>query len=417
MSRKTHEAVPTQNGLTINFVFISTTCITIFMLLYTPFIFGHFVNPIARLFAEGALICVLASNSVARLRVLNELLLIIPYALIVALIVIFGPTSFVELLSQFNKFLILLLVIDLFVKERFSLESFKKAWINISIILAGLTLVTFVTFHLNLADFSAYDLAQESGGGFQNSYYYLNGGLLGNVSPATFMGLKIGRVAGFLLEPSYLAVLFGFNIILSREWLGDTAKSRQFVLLNLCAAVCTFSTSFFLFFVGYFAFSLSRRSSKASLAHRIFFIAFGFFLFAIFSAAISATAYLDQTSLSIRIQNFLALADSFTSNTLNTLLFGNGISFTLEKYGFGIDSSWVALLLERGLFLSLFLVSVFYFFTRHNTWLMFYVGYINLALPALFWPVLLVLIASSYSAAKKSEARSIRVGLQAKRNQ
>lgn len=375
-------------------MFVSCMLI-VYALSYYPFITESYLPVSVRIGVEGFVLFLLVMINL-RYQYLVDVVWFIPVVLIFGCTLLLEMDTFVNLVSSFNKLVFLILAIGLLNGNRSVLNTCIRIWIQLSYFLCIAAILAFVGYATGIIPFSPISFG-ESVSGVEGSYYYLHNAMLGNLSPKILFGIELAQVAGFMYEGGMLGIFFGLNILVVRDWIDDPKKRKKFVRLNFIAGITTLSATFLLFFSIYFLVKQTLGEKKLKIGVKT--LAF-LFLGVLLIALILVSGYFEQTSGGHRLIRMAMYFSVIENGTWLTLLFGNGVGITLGKFEIGIDSGWIAILVERGAIMLAFIVSLYAIHIRHNRWLMFYVFYVNFAFN-LFWnPWFLLVVAMSYACFK-----------------
>lgn len=367
----------------------------VYALSYYPFITESYLPVSVRIGVEGFVLFLLVMINL-RYQYLVDVVWFIPVVLIFGCTLLLEMDTFVKLISSFNKLVFLILAIGLLNGNRSVLNTCIRIWIQLSYFLCIAAILAFVGNATGIISFSPMNFG-ESIGGVQGSYYYLHNTMLANLSPKTLFGIELAQVTGFMYEGGLLGNFFGLNILVARDWINDSKKRKRFIQLNLIAGITTLSTTFFLFFSFYLLAKRALGEKKLKIGVKTFaFLLLGVLLIVL----ILGSDYFGQTSASVRLSNMALQFSVIENSTWLTFMFGNGVGITLDKFEIGIDSGWIAILVERGAIMLAFIVSLYVIHAKHNRWLMFYICYANFAFN-LFWsPSFLLVVAMSYACYK-----------------
>jgi hypothetical protein len=132
----------------------------------------------------------------------------------------------------------LAIVLLLLVKRSYSLKVLLiDFYFGIVLLFSVLSIISFITFHFELAPFELKAVGQ--GLDIYMSYHNY---FLGYISPRSFPIAEIGRVCGFMFEPSYQAWFLSSNFFLVSKYLKDKKYLRFVQSVVLLGALSTFST-------------------------------------------------------------------------------------------------------------------------------------------------------------------------------
>lgn len=375
----------------------------IYALSYHPFITESYLPASVRIGIEGFVLFLLVMINL-KYQYLVDVIWFIPVVLIFVCTLLLEMGTFVKLVSSFNKFIFLILAIGILNGNRNILNTCIRMWLHLSYFLCIAAILAFVGYATGTIPFSPIDFGESISGVEWSSYYYLHNAMLGNLIPRELFGIKLGRVAGFMYEGGMLGVVLGLNILVARDWIDDPRKRKRFVLLNFIAGITTLSTTFFLFFSFYFLVKQTIGEKKPKI--RIGMLAF-LFLGVLFIALMLGSDYSEQTSGGIRLDRMAMYFSIINNSTLLSFLFGNGVGITLDKFGIGLDSGWIAILVERGIIMLVFIATLYVIYTKHNRWLMFYICYVNFAFNTFWDPSFLLVIAMSSACFNYKKGRPV----------
>ncbi|OGQ57822.1 MAG: hypothetical protein A3J24_07550 [Deltaproteobacteria bacterium RIFCSPLOWO2_02_FULL_53_8] len=373
----------------------------VYALSYHPFITESYLPASVRIGIEGGVLFLLVMINL-RYQYIVNIVWFIPVVLIFGCTLFLEMDTFIKLVSSFNKLAFLILTIGLLNGNRGVLNTCTKMWVQLSYFLCIMAILAFFGYATKIIPFSPMYLG-ESVSGMEDGSYYLHNAMLGNLIPRQLFGIDFGRVAGFMYEGGMLGVVLGLNILMARDWIEDPKKRKRFVWLNFIAGITTLSTTFFLFFSLYY---LVNRLGEKVLNPRVGTFAF-LFLGVLLIVFILGSDYFEQTSGSVRFERMAMYLNIVESSTWLTFLLGNGVGITIDKFGIGLDSGWLAILVERGVIMMVFVVILYATHTKHNWWLMLYIFYANFAFN-LFWdPSFLLVVAMSYACFNYNKKRSV----------
>ena len=387
---------------TLSLGMLTAWMLFVYALSYHPFITESYLPVPIRIGIEGFVLYLLVMINI-RYQYLVDVIWFIPIIMIFGCVLLLEMDTFVKLISSFNKLVLLILAIGLLIRNRRVLNTCIKIWILLSYFLCVAAILAFVGYNTGIIPFSPLDFG-ESINGVPGSYYYMHNAILGNLRSRQLLGLEFGRATGFMYEEIFFSFFLGFNILVARDWIDDPKKRKRFVRLNLITGITAFSTTFFLFFSLYFLVKKILGGKKMTIGVKTF--AF-LFLGVLSIGLILSSNYFGQTSASVRLDRMNMYFSIIENSTWLTLLLGNGVGIAGVKLGIGFDSGWIAILVERGVIMLVFMVSLVVKCTKHNRWLMFYIFYFNFALDVFWYPLFLLLIAMSYACFNHKRKQSV----------
>jgi len=363
----------------------------VYALIYHPFIFEYYIPRSFRLGVEGFLISLLLIISIKQ-DYFKNVIWLFPLLIVLAVIFFLDIDNFSSIASLAGKVFIFLFSVDLFIKNQSARQVCLSMWKKLWLVFAILAILGFVGNLIGLIPFQPMNFYRELGFD-SDSRYYLHNPLFGNLTHRSFMGFMIDRTTGFMFEPAYLAFFFGFNVIAAKDLFDSQSEANNFVWVNFLGGVTTLSYSF-LFLIIFFILLRSVANLSRSQISSLLIIP-------MISSLIFYFVYSDiiaNTSASTRLVGLEVILDVMRQNSLQALFWGNGVGFTTREYGTGIDSAWLALIVERGMVLFLLLFSMFVKFTKSNLWILFYVFMYSLVFNMLLDPICLLGVALRYAA-------------------
>jgi hypothetical protein len=129
-------------------------------------------------------------------------------------------------------------VLILLVKRSYSLKILLiNFYFSIVLLFSVLSIISFITFNFELAPFVLKAVGE--GADVYNSYHNY---LFGYISVRSYPIMDIGRVCGFMFEPSYQAWFLSTNFFLVSKYLKNRKYLRVIQLIVLLGALSTFST-------------------------------------------------------------------------------------------------------------------------------------------------------------------------------
>lgn len=373
-----------------------TWMLFVYVLSYNPFITESYLPAPVRIGIEGFVLFLLVMINL-KYQYLADVIWLIPVVLIFGCTLLLEMDTFVKLISSFNKLAFLVLAIGLLNGNRSVLNTCIKMWIQLSYFLCIAAIVAFAGHTTGIISFSPLDFYESINGVEGGARYFLHNATLGNLSPKTLFGIELAQVAGFMYEGGQLGIFFGLNILVALDWINDSKKRKRFIQLNLIAGITTLSATFFLFFSFYLLAKWALGEKKLKIGVKTF----AFFLLGVLLIVlILGSDYFGQTSVGVRLSNMALQFNVIENSTWLTFLFGNGIGITVNKFGSGIDSGWIAILVERGAIMLAFIFFLYVIHTKHNRWLMFYICYANFSFNTFWAPSFLLVVAMSYACFK-----------------
>ncbi len=359
----------------------------IYAILYPPFISIVFVPDNIRIaFEFFTLLFLLFVYIKYRFFSIPKLLIIfIIITLLTYLLVINDP---INLLSSLNKIIFIILLIKVLQEKASLTEYFRIFWIVLWSALSLAAILCFISFHLNLLKFHELEHVI-------SYYYYYSHPILGNIRPKDYEMFQLGRVAGYMFEHGQLAFFFGFNVIASKYLIDDPLQCKMFMIINLLAGMVTFSFTFYILLpitllYAMYIYKKWRNDLLISTIYMMMVLSIIFFLF-------WGVGLEDYSSLADREARFNIGLSMLLNNNIKTMLFGNGIAFTLEEGGLSISSGLFNILVSRGLLCLIYIMYLTYQYTKYNIPLLIYILLYNMAFEFYWAPIFWLGVATAFA--------------------
>jgi hypothetical protein len=363
-----------------------------YAMVYPPFIFESYTPTMVRISIEGFALFLLVIVFMNKRYVVTNYTWLFFYSAAFGAVLISGMDLFEKTVSALNKVLFLMLAVGIFFGNKRVLDKCISVWIKLWFVLAALAILTFIAYHSRLLPFSHLDLSESLGAGPSSSFTYVYNPFLGYLIPRSFFGLELARVTGFMYEGGLLGFFCGFNILIASDWIHDKRRARRFLLINLFAGISTFSITLLIFLAGYFISNWLISVGRKRFGLDLFLLVLvGALLGLLLLVPYVIALLLDWTSSAERFETYSLNLELIQNNDWAKWLFGNGVGLG------GVDSGWIALLIQRGLIMLILVSYIFVEYTKHNRWLTLYVVFYHFAFN-LFWdPILLLAIAMHYA--------------------
>jgi hypothetical protein len=230
----------------------------------------------------------------------------------------------------------------------------------------------FLAFNLNLAPFTSIKL-----GDFEYYLFYYNP-IFGYISPKKFSDIIIGRVAGFMFEPSYMAWFLVTNFFLLGKLIKQKGVpllvARCIVFLGAMATVSTASWIVFglIFMVKVFYWILEKLGASPGVSNKIVGIFMVIGIIGVLSLpkeqlnnSLGNSSFGDRDE---RVQNSLFI---LATSGVTELLMGHSPGYIEgSDIGKGESNQYMKLIVEEGLLITLLVVWSVIYCTKGNKYYM-----------------------------------------------
>ena len=379
--------------LIINLVI--SVILIVYVLVNPPFFFADTVPTIFRLSIELILMLILFSFFLFGQYIQKNIIIFIGLAVVsFSIIQLMEGNNIIDHVAFFNKIIVLLLIMQVFINKPTLLNFFTRFWIRFSKAISIMTIFAFVGYILGLVDYQPYQ--------FSELRYVLSNYFLGHISPRNYI-ISIPAISGYMFEPVYLGFFYGLNVVISRQLIDDCDERSRFIALNLVAGLFTFSITYYLFFGFYFLISVIRnRTYKFRMVdigtRIIIFVSVALLLIFLF-------LYLDilnLSSLDQRISRMAIYQDILKNKNFLEFLLGNGVGWYKSYTNIGIDSTILAMLIERGALITVVSVILIYTITKHNVLLIMLIIIYSSVIPLNNFVLFYIMIGLQYALYKQS---------------
>lgn len=267
----------------------------------------------------------------------------------------------------------LAIILMLFVKRSNSLkELLIDFYFSIVLLFSILSIISFITFNLELAPFEL-----KAVGEGLDVYMSYHNYLLGYVSLRNYEMMDIGRVCGFMFEPSYQAWFLSTNLFLVSKYLKNKRYLRVVQLILLLGALSTFSTMVWIVLIVLFftiaTFKLmSILGFKEKTANILYSLTIVFGILIVFTVvntdkiieSLGTSSADDRTD---RIDtSFLYLASASSKE----YLLGRGPGFIGEHNDRGESNPIIKSLVENGVLATVFVLAFLVYCTHRSKYYM-----------------------------------------------
>lgn len=268
----------------------------------------------------------------------------------------------------FLLYVFLALVLATSVKRNKSLKFLLvNFYLYLVLILSIFAILSFVAFNLELAPYKLKPLGVEP-----DVYMYYYNYIFGYVNPKTFESGVIGRVCGFMIEPSYQGWFLSTNLFLVSKLVQNNKYLFVCQLIVFFGALSSFSTMSWVVFAIVIASMLvfgimSIFSLKEKSANVLYGLSLVVVLYSIFTVAnqdnlleiLGPSSAEDRASRADASLFFLAMSSP------EEFILGRGPGF-ISKSGYGESNPLLKLLVENGM-VSTILVLIFIVYCSYRS--------------------------------------------------
>lgn len=359
-------------------------CIFIYALLSDPFIFSVFIAlPLRALLLVIPILIIILSFYISygyRFKIIFFVYLSV--VLMYCLKNIDLSPNVVKISMQF-AFLISLFS---FAKQYTINELLIKVWFWLWSYIAICIVISFIIYQSGFFEFTPKYLLDNSS---DADYYYNHIPFIGNFVNYNLLGFSVPKSSWYAFEPGMISFFFGFNALLS-NYLKEAGLSKGkvsfFRYISLLGGFFTFSSTFILFLMAYFIYSMFKFVRLAIFKFLIL-ITFASSISILFFTLFVGDGYLEATSFGDRNVRVQYAYRMLQSSNLFEVLFGNGLGSPVDLYGIGLASGFLSILVEQGLVFLITILVVVYFMLRGKCGLFCYFLFYLLTFNPVFYPM------------------------------
>lgn len=366
-----------------------TVLIFAYTIFYPPFFSISDVDEIRILLEAIVLICLAA-------RTVRHGMIKLPTLLVTAILLVLFVSCFVSdnprtIISSFNKIAFFLLFAKFLKENKLLSEQCRILWVLLWTVFSVLAFLLAMVFYFKLLQ-----------GRVVNSgdYEYLSFSVLGMVGLREMFGFELGRVVGYMCEPSLLAYFFGFNVFFAQYLVKYRINRNFFIFINLVGGMLTFSITFYFLVIAIFMYKMIfHKRVKNPATGLIFFAVILFILSNTLMNKINSFSSMED-----RAERFNKGVSGLKNSGAKSILLGSGIGGAREfsegpgvNKGKGISNGFLNLLAERGLLLLIFMVGMFYKYVKYDILSFIYVMAYNSINDVLWFPIFYLGLAICYS--------------------
>lgn len=251
----------------------------------------------------------------------------------------------------------LAIVLMLFVKRSYSLKVLLiDFYFSIVLLFSILSIISFITFNLELAPFEL-----KAVGEGLDVYMSYHNYLLGYVSMRDYEMGEIGRVCGFMFEPSYQAWFLSTNLFLVSKYLENKRYLRVVQSIIFLGALSTFSTMVWaVLTIVFFSIAIFKFFSMVGLdkktANILYSLTIVFCILTVFTV-VTTDKIIEKLGTSSADDRTDRIDTSFlylTSASAKEYLLGRGPGFIGEHNDRGESNPIIKSLVENGVVATIF---------------------------------------------------------------
>lgn len=355
-----------------------TGLIFLYTFLYPPFLSGDRVDVVFRLTTETFVLLILLLTML--LKIHNKTMMFLLMAIILMFLYLqFSLDESRNVLSFFNKIIFFILLLST-IHENYKLNTYlKKMWIFVWIYFSISAIIAVVGFGTGIIPFSMW--------GTGKHLYYFNP-LVGTIMTKNVDIVVLPRYVGWMCVPSTPAFFFGANIFIAQNLFIKQHRARYFKWINAIAGILTFSTTFYLFFIGYLLYQYVYPKVLKTKTIILLLILLSLpLVWYILLYMFEQPEVFKYTSLGDRTWRYQNAWEVFTEMHIYHKLFGFGvIPLTLEAGG-AMTSGLLNLLLGRGSLMFCFLMYLIFRHAKYHTGFLIYILFCSLAYDLFSYPL------------------------------
>jgi len=368
--------------------------VCIYVIFSPPFIFSAYIPLPVRMILEVVpfLLLLIAIRSERNNLFVYKYMFV--WSMLVLMMFLNSDSAFNSVVYSFVKLLFLVSILSVCYNSNTMFYVIRNVWFVFWFFVPSFVVVTFFVYQFDIVSFThlSFDEISETAG-----YNYYTNIFFGNIIKSNILGIPTSRVCWYVFEPSMLAFFLGLNILLADSVYSHSKYVTKFKILNFCAGCLTFSLTFYVFFMFYvvmklLSYGFLRRVSLLTIP-AVLVVAVCYIYLILMDSDAGRFTSIDDRLLRLEIGWFF-----INNNTLLTFLFGNGLGVSAVVFDRGISSGILAIFVERGFLVFIFLVFIFYKYTKHNKALLLYILFYHFTFELVWYPALLIAIAISYAA-------------------
>ncbi len=268
-----------------------------------------------------------------------------------------------NVLSHFNKFVFLLLIISALRRRNDLALLARNIWIVFWGYCSIAGMIGFVLMTTSVVN-PTLIVGTEEGWG---RYFYYNYPFIGNFTLRSTDLFYVPRYTGFLFESGMLSFFFGFNMVAAKHLVPDVKKCRLFFRANMIAGLLTVSFAFIIFLALFFI--LRTRMVARVVSNKAILIAGIIVLLIITISTISIPdntyELLPYSSTDDRLWRYALSIEFLKAQSLGALVFGVGLFPFHEAIGGGASAGLIDVLASRGVILLGVWLYVLYMKSKH----------------------------------------------------
>lgn len=229
--------------------------------------------------------------------------------------------------------------------------------------------------------------------------YYYNP-IFGQLDSRGFKGATLPQFSGFLMEPLFLGLFAGLNV-LTASILVSKKYQKLFRILSYVTGLLSGSVSFLLFFCSFAAYKfVGKYSSRGKLI--------SFFVLAVVGLAVSWFMLVDlgigeASSFGVRAVRISIALNALMHSSLHGLLFGTYNYSQLVGEQMSASCGILSFLLQRGVILFIPVMYLLFKYAKKDHYVLAYLFYYALLLEYFWWPAFVVYLVVFYCLSSQAE--------------
>lgn len=356
---------------------------------YEPFHFVHMVSPIIRILVEFSLLFVFALLWFSRFKPV-----FIPWGFfIIPLLLLWlflaGETRTASgsgdgwLPGFVTKIMFLILGANALKYYPSLARVMAKAWVFVWVFTGIQVILSSIVYFLNIAHFS---LEGDWRIGIMEYYYHP---IFGQLDYRGFKGIYLAQFSGYLMEPLFLGLFAGLNILAAPS-LVSKKYEKLFRGLSYITGILSGSFSFILFFCAFEVYCfVKKHSTHTRFVSLMVLGAVGVIVSWLFLVSLGAG---EASSFGNRAMRISVAFNALMHYTPRGLLFGTYNYSQIVGERVSASCGVLSFLLQRGILLFVPVMCLFYKYAKKDRYVLAYLFYYSLLLEYFWWPAFVVFL-------------------------
>lgn len=380
----------TQESGTVSIIASLMLVLTVaYIVLYEPFHFVRMVPSVVRILVEFFLLFILLLLWMLKFKPMLVPVSFLIFPLLVLWLFLAGETRTSNAAGEgwfpgfITKIIFLILGMNVLGHYPALVRVLARAWVFVWIFTGIQVILSSIGYHLGIIPFTLE-------GDWQNGImeYYYNP-LFGQLDFRRWHDMDIPQFAGFLMEPLFLGLFAGLNI-LAAPYLAPKRYRKIFRYLSYVTGLLSLSVAFYLFFFSYTIYNVIKKHS--SHGKLISFVVLVFVGGVVSWMVLVNMGVGEASSLGNRAMRIAIALKALTHSTTHGLLFGT------YHYSQTVGEKWSAscgilsFLLQRGLIIFIPVMILFYKYSKRDHLIAAYLFYYSLLLEYFWWPAFIIFL-------------------------